>query len=656
MTRLKRLNVISTYSNSPDENHGLSENQDLQTGENQDLQTDENQEVQENEYEKLRQLTVRENKKILEEMGIKNIAKSMTSLAQSKKTKKRVVKQNTHTGDNSEKDYQQNPKSVVSKKPPIYISSLSTDRVANIRKIRRVIASKPQSLPPQIAKGNQGGTKRTMALDENDEEDDEIFQVDDIASNPPPPPPQKVPLTSNARNAVSEIVIGNQGGTKKRLALVDENDDDDDEIFQVDDIPSNPLPPPPLKVTSTSNAVDAMSQIVKGNKGGTKRRLALVDENGGDDDVIFQVSDLFMTENEPAIDDTAVEMENESVLGALNKGRGYTHKIDIWKMKKTERICVSFDKFGHPVGEEGRELGQYLGTLVRMAENVSIEYSDWRKVPMQKKEDMYSLVKSKFTFHPVESSQVKKWILFSMGKKWRTWKGLLKSRGYDPSLTIDEIVAKQTNNDDRVNPTQFKELVARWFTPEFQNTCVKKRSSRSKMKEPHVTGTKSFARLAHELAMDNDGMYPTRGEMYIKTRTRKDGSIVDDEALGVVTSLKAIASKSTSTSGVQDDFSNDEYSKVKGPEKRGYVRLVGKMPAKKSNGDSQIIQQLESATQTISQLQGAFNVMVNIIQEHIPNANLSAILSNMNLQVSNIGSANELSSKSTDDGERADKR
>ncbi|KAK9050291.1 hypothetical protein SSX86_030739 [Deinandra increscens subsp. villosa] len=312
----------------------------------------------------------------------------------------------------------------------------------------------------------------------------------------------------------------------------------------------------------------------------------------------------------------------------------------------------------HVLLPEGNLLPKTTQQVKRILANLGLGYEKIHSCPNgcmlfwdEKEKD-----ESKFTFHPVESSQIKKWILFSMGKKWRTWKGLLKSRGYDPSLTIDEIVAKQTNNDNRVNPTQFKELVARWFTPEFQNTCVKKRSSRSKMKEPHVTGTKSFARLAHELAMDNDGMYPTRGEMYIKTRTRKDGSIVDDEALGVVTSLQAIASKSTRTSGVQDDFSNDEFSKVKGPEKRGYVRLVGKMPAKKSNGDSQIIQQLESATQTISQLQGAFNVMVNIIQEHIPNANMSAILSNMNLQVSNIGSANELSSKSTDDGERADKR
>ncbi|KAL8201068.1 hypothetical protein R6Q57_012407, partial [Mikania cordata] len=48
-------------------------------------------------------------------------------------------------------------------------------------------------------------------------------------------------------------------------------------------------------------------------------------------------------------------------------------------------------------------------------------------------------------------------------------------------------------------------------------------------------------------AIKNEGVYPTRGEMYIKTRTRKDRSIVDDEATRVVTSLKAIESDSTST-------------------------------------------------------------------------------------------------------------
>ncbi|KAL7617787.1 hypothetical protein Lser_V15G02760 [Lactuca serriola] len=79
--------------------------------------------------------------------------------------------------------------------------------------------------------------------------------------------------------------------------------------------------------------------------------------------------------------------------GAPKKVRGYTQKSETWKMNSTQRIVVTFNNFGKPVGDEGNELVQYLGMLVRMADHVSIEYSDWRKVPIQKKEDMYSLVK-----------------------------------------------------------------------------------------------------------------------------------------------------------------------------------------------------------------------------------------------------------------------
>lgn len=66
-------------------------------------------------------------------------------------------------------------------------------------------------------------------------------------------------------------------------------------------------------------------------------------------------------------------------------------KLGRWIVKK--KIVVTFNKLGKPVGDEGTELVQFLGTLVRNPDHVSIEYSDWRKVPKQKKEDMYSLVK-----------------------------------------------------------------------------------------------------------------------------------------------------------------------------------------------------------------------------------------------------------------------
>ncbi|KAL8199596.1 hypothetical protein R6Q57_013164 [Mikania cordata] len=185
------------------------------------------------------------------------------------------------------------------------------------------------------------------------------------------------------------------------------------------------------------------------------------------DHVVSKTQGLHTSEMQGGVS-SSQEFQSTNEQGAPKKVRSLTQNAEIWKMVSNERILVMFNKFGKPVGDEGKELVQYLGTLVRMPKHVSIAYSDWRKVPMQQNDDMYSLVKSKFSFHQGETSQIKKWILYSMGKKWRTWKGILKSCGYDPSLTIDEIVTQQTNNDDRVNPSQFKELVKRWFTLEFQ--------------------------------------------------------------------------------------------------------------------------------------------------------------------------------------------
>ncbi|KAJ0874200.1 hypothetical protein HanPSC8_Chr11g0461331 [Helianthus annuus] len=57
------------------------------------------------------------------------------------------------------------------------------------------------------------------------------------------------------------------------------------------------------------------------------------------------------------------------------------------------------------------------------------------------------------------------------------------------------------------------------------------------------------------------------------------------------------------------------------------------MPAIKSNCDS------STNSHTIHQLQSVVNVMMNIIQECIPDANLPIVLSNMNIQVPRVGSS-----------------
>ena len=53
-----------------------------------------------------------------------------------------------------------------------------------------------------------------------------------------------------------------------------------------------------------------------------------------------------------------------------------------------------------------------------------------------------------------------------IGRKWKTWKYELKKCLFDSSLTIDEIIATQT--DSRVEKQDFRKLVARWLCEDVQ--------------------------------------------------------------------------------------------------------------------------------------------------------------------------------------------
>ncbi|PWA80145.1 Transposase, Ptta/En/Spm [Artemisia annua] len=166
-----------------------------------------------------------------------------------------------------------------------------------------------------------------------------------------------------------------------------------------------------------------------------------------------------------------------------------------------------------------------------MSQHIDISIKDWRKVPDENKDDLWSIVKEKFEFAPVETEQIKLWVITDIGRKWKTWKYELKKRSFDSSLTVDEIVATQT--DSRVEKQDFMKLVARWFCEDVQAISEKKKEIRSKSIEPHVLGTKSFARLANE-EKQKTGVQPTRGKLYIISRTKKNGSIVNETAAKVI--------------------------------------------------------------------------------------------------------------------------
>ncbi|KAH0719161.1 hypothetical protein KY285_015192 [Solanum tuberosum] len=125
---------------------------------------------------------------------------------------------------------------------------------------------------------------------------------------------------------------------------------------------------------------------------------------------------------------------------------------------------------------------------------------------------------------------------------------------------------------------------------------MQNKSNRSKRSLPPYIGTKSYARLRHEMA--KDGKTPSRVEVFMESHKRKKGKQVDSfqqDAMDQFDQLKK--QQQNGEISLNDD---DIFEKVLGTEKNGYLREYG--PGKNISEyfggrptKVQLIKQLESA-------------------------------------------------------------
>nr|CAD1842323.1 unnamed protein product [Ananas comosus var. bracteatus] len=87
----------------------------------------------------------------------------------------------------------------------------------------------------------------------------------------------------------------------------------------------------------------------------------------------------------------------------------------------------------------------------------------------------------------------KRWVMMSIGKKWREFKCMLKKQHYDPHTTYAERIA---DRDSRVLPNEWEFLVKYWNSESALERSAKNKATRAKQDITHTAGTKSFARVA----------------------------------------------------------------------------------------------------------------------------------------------------------------
>ncbi|XP_071931282.1 uncharacterized protein [Coffea arabica] len=275
---------------------------------------------------------------------------------------------------------------------------------------------------------------------------------------------------------------------------------------------------------------------------------------------------------EPPMPQSGANMTNADHAGLERKtrGRGPTRCLKL--LAEGMRISVTTNELGQPVGPEASKLVSFLGTLARNGNLAPLTYVDWRAVPEESKENMWEEVQKKFEIDPNSKS----WVIKSLGKKWKDWKSKLKTAHYITHATDEERLA---DRDERVLPEQWAYLVSHWSSEEAEKRSATNRANRAQQKFGHVTGTKSFARIREEQRVKrSDGKAPSRAELFILTRTRKDGKPVNEASSAVITQLREIGSQR------QNAFQNnnaggDVFSQVVGRDRHGRVRCLGLGPS-----------------------------------------------------------------------------
>ncbi|CAL5329790.1 hypothetical protein CsSME_00010250 [Camellia sinensis var. sinensis] len=319
------------------------------------------------------------------------------------------------------------------------------------------------------------------------------------------------------------------------------------------------------------------------------------------------------------------------------RGRGPTRCLDVWNTE--DKIPIATNALGQPIGLEAPKLVNFLGTMARNGHLAPLNYVDWRAFPDENKEKMWQQVQEKFDIDPNSES----WVLKSIGNKWKNWKALLKANHYNRHTTDEERLA---DRDERVLPDQWRILISFWNSKEAQERSVTNKASRAQQKTMHTTGTKSFARVREEQREKRpDGKEPSRAELFILTRTRKDGHPVNEASSVIISQLREKASqqRGTSQNGIVED---DVFAEVVGQDRHGRVRyLLGPSPSdlggpKPSRAEAirmvseanvevrELKNKMSSMEQTCAQMAAQMTTMMSMMstmqkkspEKHLPNA------------------------------------
>ncbi|KAL5124208.1 Cell division protein FtsZ 2-1, chloroplastic [Glycine soja] len=134
-------------------------------------------------------------------------------------------------------------------------------------------------------------------------------------------------------------------------------------------------------------------------------------------------------------------------------------------------------------------------------------------------------------YFKINEAGAKRCCKLSMRRKWAANRQSLWNEFNDPTKTRDEIIK---NVPIGIDKDQWARFVHYRHKPSTLELCRRNKEIRRKQVIPHTGGSKANPRRRNELVMTlnllETGKLPSRGQLYIETHKRKDGSFVNEAA------------------------------------------------------------------------------------------------------------------------------
>ncbi|PPR94911.1 hypothetical protein GOBAR_AA25757 [Gossypium barbadense] len=255
-----------------------------------------------------------------------------------------------------------------------------------------------------------------------------------------------------------------------------------------------------------------------------------LEEANSEQQTIVGFSNVPKTLDEPA------EFQTES--GGTRRGRGRTLLKDLYDLNPVERVKISRNSYGQPVGfrSEARLLASYLGIISRNANMLPINYESWHHMPDSKKNQALDNIKKDISLEE-------------------------KLRDVPPGMLR----------------YQWEDAVRFWNSKKGEDRERVGTSSRQKQKFTHTAGSRSFASVA-EVEEISSGQKVGRLQLFEIMHNKKDGSPMTFEAGEIMEKLKekkaeyeAIASTDSSVN--LENIDNRIINEVLGPESQAQAKV-----------------------------------------------------------------------------------